>query len=84
MLKRLNKRRERAAVGVPHDGVGSRDRLVERADRIVCPRQAELAADFLTSLVDVVLVVEPRLQRIRRAPHLLKVAAGGEFEMSSQ
>ncbi|WP_456675863.1 hypothetical protein [Bradyrhizobium sp. RDM12] len=74
MLKRLN------SVGGPHDDVGSRDGFVERADRIVRLRQVERGADLLSRLVEVVLVVACRLERIRRAPHFLEIAAGGEFE----
>jgi hypothetical protein len=35
---------------------------------------------LLAGLVDLVLVAEGRLQRVRRAPHLREVAARREFE----
>ncbi|MBM7487338.1 hypothetical protein [Bradyrhizobium canariense] len=75
MLKRVEQRRERAAVGGPHDGVGGRHRIVERTDRIIRLGQVEAPADLLAGLVDVVLVVECRLERIRRPPHLMEVTA---------
>src|SRR3954463_3191294 len=72
----VEQRRERAAVGGPHDGVGGRYRVVERTDRIIRLGQGEAVADLLAGLGAAVLVVECGLQRVARPPHFMEVTAG--------